>query len=425
MSQITSTRRITKSVVDALKPGEIAWDSETKGFGVRCQRKAKVFLVKYRTGGTQRWVVIGQHGSPWTAEMARKKAKELLGEVAAGRDPAEDRDEAKRDLTIAELCDLYLAEGCTTKKPTTLVTDRGRIKRHIKPLLGRKKIRDVKRADIERLLRDVAAGKTATDEKTGPRGRAIVKGGKGAATKTVRLLGAIFTFAVNRQLCPDNPAHGVKTFQARRMERFLSPAELARLGDALASAEKEGADPFAIAAIRFLALSGCRKSEGLTLRWEPDPEGTGYIDFNRGCLHLAESKTGSKVVPLGAPALELLASLPRIEGNPHVFPGKISGGHFIGLQKVWNRMREKAELPGVRIHDLRHGFASVAVAGGDSLYLVGKVLGHQQAGTTERYAHLADDPVRAVADRAARQIANALTPKSDDGEVVSLPQRKA
>ncbi len=140
---------------------------------------------------------------------------------------------------------------------------------------------------------------------------------------------------------------------------------------------------------------------------------------------MAESKTGSKVVPLGAPALELLAGLPHIEGNPHVFPGKTAGRHFIGLQKVWTRLREKAELAGVRIHDLRHGFASVAVAGGDSLYLVGKVLGHQQAGTTERYAHLADDPVRAVADRAARQIASAMASKKDDSEVVPLPQRKA
>jgi integrase len=193
----------------------------------------------------------------------------------------------------------------------------------------------------------------------------------------------------------------------------------------LASAEKEGADPFAIAAIRFLALSGCRKSEVLTLRWRPDPDGAGYVDFERGSLHLAESKTGSKVVPLGAPALELLANLPRIEGNPHVFPGNTPGGHFIGLQKVWNRLREKTGLAGVRIHDLRHGFASVAVAGGDSLFLVGKVLGHRQAGTTERYAHLADDPVRAVADKAARQIASAMTAKKDDSEVVSLPQRKA
>ena len=425
MSPATSRRRITKSIVDGLKPGEIAWDSETKGFGVRCQRKTKVFLVKYRAGGKQRWLVIGQHGSPWTAETARKKAKAILGEVAAGRDPAEARDGAKRDLTVAELCDLYLAEGCTTKKPTTLATDRGRIERHIKTLLGRKKVRDVKRADIERLLSDVAAGKTATDEKTGPRGRAIVTGGKGTATKTVSLLGAIFTFAVDRELCADNPAHGIKTFKTRKMERFLSPAELARLGDALASAEKEGADPFAIAAIRFLALSGCRKSEVLTLRWRPDPDGAGYVDFERGSLHLTESKTGSKVVPLGAPALELLANLPRIEGNPHVFPGNTPGGHFIGLQKVWNRLREKAGLAGVRIHDLRHGFASVAVAGGDSLYLIGKVLGHQHAGTTERYAHLADDPVRAVADRAARQIASAMASKKDDGEVVSLPQRKA
>ena len=419
-----STRNITKSVVDRVRPGEIVWDREVKGFGVRCQREAKIFFVKYRIGGRQRWHTIGRHGSPWTAKKAREKAKWVLGKVADGHDPAEARDEAKRDLTVAELCDLYVAEGCATKAVTTLATDRGRIGRHIKPLLGRKKVRDVRRADVERLLRDVAAGKTAADEKTGPRGRAIVKGGKGTATKTVALLGAIFTFAVDRHLRPENPVRGVKTFKTRKSERFLSAEELSRLGDALTAVEEEGVNPFAIAAIRLLALSGCRKSEVLTLRWEPDPEGNGYVDFEHKCLHLAESKTGSKTVPLGAPALELLAGLPRIEGNPHVFPGNVPGGHFVGLPKVWNRIRERADLKGVRLHDLRHGFASVAVAGGDSLYLVGKVLGHRQASTTMRYAHLSDDPLRAVADRTARQIASAMSSKND-GEVVPLPKRKA
>ncbi len=423
MPKERALRQITKAVVDNLRPGQIAWDRDMKGFGIRCQRRYKIFVLKYRIGGRQRWYSIGKHGSPWTANTARKEAARLLGHIAAGRDPADARDEKKHDLTMSELCDLYVTEGCTIKKTSTLATDRGRIERHIKPLLGRRRVGDVRRADVERLLRDVAVGKTALDEKTGFRGRSIVKGGKGVASKTVALLGAIFTFAVERGLRPDNPARGVKKYKDRQFERFLSSAELSRLGEALAGAEQEGANPFAIAAIRLLALSGCRKSEVLTLRWEPDPQGAGYVDFERGGLHLMESKSGSKRVLLGAPALEILAKLPRIEGSPYVFPGN-AGGHFVGLQRIWNQIRRRAGISDVRLHDLRHSYASVGVAGGDSLYLVGKILGHRQASTSQRYAHLSDDPLRAVADRTARQIASAMSPQGS-GEVVQLPTRKA
>ncbi len=412
-------QKITKAVVDRLQPGQKAWDIDTTGFGVRCQRKYKVFILKYRFFGRPRWYTIGKHGSPWTVEMARKEAKRLLGQVAAGIDPAEAKDEAKNDLTMSELCDLYLAEGCTTKKPSTLVSDRGRIERHIKPCLGRRRIRQVCRGDVERLLRDVADGKTATDEKTGFRGRAIVTGGKGTATKAVALLGAIFSFAVARGLCPDNPAKGVKTFKTRNAERFLSADELSRLGEALSGAEKEGANPYAIAAIRLLALTGARKSEILTLHWHPNTAGSGHVDFDHSCLHLMDSKTGSKRVPLGAPALELLAQLPRIESNPFVFPGN-AGGHYADLQRVWNQIRQRAGLDDVRLHDLRHSYASTAVASGDSLYLVGKVLGHKQASTTQRYAHLSDDPLKDVADRTAAKIADAMSSGDAVSEVVDL-----
>ena len=166
-------------------------------------------------------------------------------------------------------------------------------------------------------------------------------------------------------------------------------------------------------------MTGARKSEILTLRWE-------WVDFERGCLRLPDSKTGAKVVPLGAPALELLASLPRIENNPYVLPGDKAGGHFVGLQKAWERIRKRAGLEDMRLHDLRHSFASVAVAAGDSLYLVGKVLGHRQSRTTEIYAHLNDNPLRAVADRTARTIAAAMNGGEKGGaEVVELPKRKA
>lgn len=413
-----ATQRITKRVVDALRPEALVWDADVKGLGVRCQRAAKVYVLKTRINGTPRWLTIGRHGAPWTPEKARREAQRLLGEIAAGHDPAAAREEARRDLTIAELCDLYLAEGCITKKASTLAIDRGRIERHIKPLLGKKHVQTLTRADVQRFLHDIAAGKTAADIKTGSRGRAIVKGGKGTAGKAVALLGAIFTFAIDRGLRPDNPAHGIKTFQTKKLERFLSQAELAHLGEALTAAEAEGVNPVAVAAIRFLVLSGVRKSEALLLKWDE-------VDFERSCLRLADSKTGAKTVALGAAALSLLASLPRLENNPYVFPGTISRGPFVGLPKIWYRIRERADLQDVRLHDLRHHFASTGAASGDSLLIIGKLLGHRSAATTQLYAHLSDNPVRAAADRISDQIASAMMPKGDSGEVVPLPKRNA
>ncbi len=414
--------RITKRAVDAAKPGErdtYLWDADLSGFGLKATPAGrKVYLVQYRLGGRKgrtRRVTIGRHGSPWTPESARNEAKRLLGEVGAGRDPAEERTQTRGDLTIAELCDLYIAEGCATKKPSTLATDRGRIERHIKPLLGRRRVTTITQPNIARFLQDVANGKTATDVNTGS-SRAIVKGGKGAATRTVGLLGGILTFAVERGLRSDNPVRGVKRFRDKKCERFLSQSEMAQLGDALSTTQQHGENIYAVAAIRLLVLTGARKSEILTLMWE-------HVDTEHGCLRLTDSKTGPKVIPLGAAALETLSEIPRIDGNPYVLPG-LEGQHFVGLQRNWERIRKHAGLDDVRLHDLRHSFASVAVAGGNSLYLVGKVLGHAQANTTERYAHLSDDPLKAVADKTAGQIAAAMSGQHE-AEVVELKKSPA
>ena len=204
----------------------------------------------------------------------------------------------------------------------------------------------------------------------------------------------------DRKLILANPAKGVKLLKGGKRERFLSEAELARLADTLAAMEAEhGLSPTATAAIRLLLLSGCRKSEILSLRWE-------WVDAERGVLRLPDSKTGAKVVPLAATAVKLLAELPR--RGDYVLPAATGPGHYTGLQKDWERVRARAGLAAVRVHDLRHSFASFAVADGNSLYLIGKVLGHRQARTTEIYAHLADDPIRAVADRTAARIAAAM-----------------
>jgi integrase len=201
----------------------------------------------------------------------------------------------------------------------------GFIERHIRPLLGKRRLQSLVRGDIERFISDVAAGKTATDERTGLRGRAIVKGGTGTANRTTDLLSSILTFAVDRKLREDNPARGVKKYRPQHRERFLSPREIATLGEALAKAADEGENPYAVAAVRLLMLTECRKNEVLSLRWD-------WVDLERAALRLPDSKTGAKTVPLGALALELLLDLPRIDGDPHVFPGATGGGHFIGLQ---------------------------------------------------------------------------------------------
>jgi integrase len=326
----------------------------------------------------------------------------ILRYAAEGQDPAAAKRAAKADLTIAELCDLYLAEGARTKKASTLAMDRSRIEGHVKPLLGRKKLGGLTRADIDRFLKDVAAGKTAKDTKTGLRGRSIVRGGQGVANRSLGMLGAILQFAVEQGLRSDNPARGVKKYREGRRTRFLSNDEIARLGEALKVAEAGGANPYAIAAIRLLVLTGCRKNEILSLKWDE-------VDIGGGFLRLADSKTGAKVVHLGAPARALLASLPRQANNPFVICGDRPGAHLVGLQKIWATVRAAANLNDVRLHDLRHSFASVAARSGESLLVIGKVLGHSTSAATGRYAHLSDDPVRMAVDATTKHIATALS----------------
>ena len=411
--------KISKRSVDALKPGEkdiFLWDTELRGFGVKCTSKGRrVYLLQYRQHGRLRRYTIGKHSDPWTPTQARQEAARLLGLIAEGEDPAEIKQDAKKGITVAELCKLYLDEGCTTKKPSTVATDRGRIERHIIPLLGRMRVDKVKRADVQRFMNDVATGKTMADVKTGKFGRARVSGGKGTATRTVGLLGGIMSFAVERGYIEHSPVLGVKRFPDKKNERFLSEAELARLGRVLAEAEQEGTNPCAIAAVRLLLLTGCRRGEILGLRWTE-------VDFNRACLRLDDSKTGQKVVPLGAPALEVLDSIPRVQGSPFVLPASKGSGHFVGLPKIWQRIRERADLPGVRLHDARHSFASVGASGGMSLPIVGKLLGHASPGTTARYAHLSDDPVRAAADQISGDIAAAMGGKKG-GEVIPIKRK--
>jgi integrase len=394
------------------------------------------WIIEYRPGAggrgaPKRRVTLGKFGV-LTAEQARDLAKDILAKVHAGEDPAAQKVEAKVAKTIGELCDLYVAEAekgnviskrGAPKKASTLATDRGRIERHIKPLLGKKLVHDVTRVDIERFLRDVAAGRTAADVKTKKHGRAIVTGGKGTATRTVRLLGGIFSYAIRLGMRAANPTHGVAKYADQQGARFLNTEELERLGAALREAEtagipwntdpdKRGAKhlpkkeenrrtmigPHATAAIRLSILTGCRLREILNLEWR-------HVDMERGLLYLPDSKTGAKTVVLAAPALQVLANVPHIERCPYVIAGEDPKKPRSDLKRPWTLVTRAADLEGLRIHDLRHSYASHGATAGMGLTIVGRLLGHADVKTTNRYSHFDADPLR----RAANAIGSALT----------------
>jgi integrase len=386
---MTTRQKLTKRLVEAAQHGardRFLWDCEVVGFGVKLNIKGrKTYIAQYRVGGRSRRFTIGGHGSPWTVETARERAKVLLGQAADGDDPQDIRVTDRKAMTVAQMCELYLTEGLATRKPTSVATARSDLDNHVKPRLGAKRAVDVTPQDVDKLLLDIAAGKTARRQPSGKkRGLSHVRGGKGAANSAVSTLGATFTFAIRRGVRPDNPVRGVRKFPEKKLERFLSPRELARLGEALAAAEALGVESlYAIAAIRLLLLTGCRRTEILTLE-------RGWIDLHNSCLRLPDSKTGAKVVHLGAAAIEVIRAIPEVVDNPYLLPGRGQHGPLADIQSAWERIRNAAGLS-----DLR-------------LFVVGSLLGHRSAKTTHRYAHLADHPLKQAADRISAEAARLM-----------------
>jgi integrase len=422
--------KITKRVVDSTEPRDATYlirDTAVKGFVlVVTPAGAKSYAVDYRAGSgrgsPKRRLTIGKHGSPWTPETARTEAKRLLAEVAAGRDPATARREDRKALTFGDLIALYLAEGVSHKKASTLKADRGRIEHHLRPLLGKLRADRIVRADVEQMRNAVTAGKTAETIQSGAKRRSgsMAAGGKGVAAQCVALVSAIFAFAVERGLCADNPARGVKKAPVRKVDRFLSAAEIAQLAAALDTQLQRSGNPYPAAAIKLLLLTGCRRGEIVNLCWD-------HVDFDHECLRLPDSKTGAKIVYLNAPARALLQELPRMVDNPRVIPGMRADSGSASIDNAWSRVRAAAGLTNVRLHDLRHSFASIGAAGGLSLPIIGALLGHKHATTTARYAHLSADPLRAANDAVGARIAAAMSRKADAGAVapvVDLPIRR-
>jgi integrase len=422
--------KITKRVVDGVELRGATFlvrDTEVKGFVmVVTPAGAKSYAIDYRAGSgrgsPKRRLTIGKHGSPWTPEMARTEAKRLLAEVAAGRDPATARQKDRKALNFGDLIALYLAEGVSYKKASTLKADRGRIDHHLRPLLGRLRVDHILRADVERMRDAVTAGKTAEKIESGEKRQSgsVATGGKGVAAQCVALVSAIFAFGVERGLCADNPARGVKKAPVRKVERFLSEAEIAQLAEALDAEAQRSGNPYPSAAIKLLLLTGCRRGEIVNLYWA-------HVDFERECLYLPDSKTGAKVVYLNAPARVLLQELPRMADNPRVIPGMRADSASAAIENSWSRVRSAVGLADVRLHDLRHSFASVGAAGGLSLPIIGALLGHKHAATTQRYAHLSADPLRAANDAVGARIAAAMSRKVDtntSADVAILPSHR-
>lgn len=395
-----ATKRITAEVVESLTEGDQVWDTECRGFGVRKRGRDASYCVKTRVKGRQVLYTIGRHGKgSYGAESARREAIRILGLIRDGQDPADERRQAKGAITFAAFAARYLSEYAEPhKKPRTVIEDRRLLDQRILPAIGKLRLPDITKADIQRLhhsMREIPV----------------------AANRALALVSSILGWAERIGERPDNsnPCRNIEKNREKPRERYLSPDELARLGDALVTAEVAGiADWRAIAAIRLLLFSGARRSEILTLKWE-------WIDLQTGIARLPDSKTGARNIFLSAPALELLNALPRMAGNPYVLPGDRAAAPFVGIAKPWERIRATAGLHDVHLHDLRHSFASAAIGGGDALYIVGRLLGHKKSVTTERYAHLADDPAKAAADRTGARIA-AMMGGGMQAEVVEINQ---
>lgn len=407
--------KLTKRVVDQMRPdpgGEIfVWDSELRGFGVRMMSSGVAsFILKYRTlEGRQRKLALGRVGT-LTPEQARDIAREKLVEATKGADPSAERQKIRQSLTIAELCDAYLDAAKGRVKASTLAMDRSRIESHVKPLIGKRGLLSLTSDDVERMMNDIIAGKTA---KKAPGRGGNTTGGKGAAGRTVGMLGTILQFAVKKKLIKDNVARGIERPAEGKQRRYLTLAEIKTLGQAMREAEEEGDNATATAAIRFLLLTGCRRMEALSLKVD-------CVDRGASCIRFEDTKVGPQIRAIGKPAFDAIEVVTARNG--WAFPASRGKGHFVGLPKVLERMCKRAGLKGVTLHVLRHSFAATAAEMGFSELTIAGLLGHTVPGVTARYAHVPDRALVVAADQVARAIDEALTGKAQ-GKVVQMPRR--
>lgn len=385
----TDMAKITKRTVETAAPRDkeyYIWDEDIPGLGLRVLPSGRrQYIVQYRAGRRSRRMSLGP-STVLTTEQARSRALAILADARSGKDPAADR-EARRDaLLVKDLAERFDQQHISLRiKASTAKGYRRSLAKFILPKLGQMVITDVTRADVAKFHHDL---------------RHIPY----EANRCLEIISKMFNLAELWGLRPDgsNPRRLIQKYPEVKRERFLSLDEIKHLGDVLRVVEQEGREmPSAILAIRLLLYTGCRLSEIMTLQWD-------YVDLEERVLNLPDSKTGAKKVFLGKPARELLECAPRLPNNPWVITGIIPGCRLTDLQPFWQRVRARAGLSEVRIHDLRHTFASTAIAAGHSLPIIGKLLGHTQVQTTARYAHLAAHPAMVAADSITEVLDNAL-----------------
>ena len=441
----TADKKIGLAEVRSLPPNSELFDGgkgAVSGFGIRRQRSAAVsYIVLFRNAeGRSRRLTIGRHGAGWTPDTARETALSILAEATGGADPAAAKREAREAPTVKELCQRYMTAAKAgrlptrrggSKKASTLATDQSRIDAHILPLLGSRKARSVTTADLEAFMHDVADGKTHRREKLEKK-RAFrnVRGGKGTASRTIGLLGAIFAYGVKVGILTENPARGVLRPADGKRERRLSDDEYALFwaglekGARLIPAKKEGDPdkaaiwPHAVAAARFLALTGWRSGEAIGLRWKE-------VDLARRTARLGDTKTGASIRPLSREACDVLTAQKAATGGEAeglVFPPSRGETVMSGFKTFMQRIVKLGGLPSdVTAHVLRHSFASVAADLDMTEITIAALIGHRGRSVTSRYVHSADAVLLAAADKVAGEIARRMQPeKQNSAEVVQL-----
>ena len=387
--------KITKKTVDSLAASSsdfFVWDTEIPLFGIKITPKGnKIYVLQYRFNGRLRRFTIGKHGTI-TPDHARREARKILGLVASGVDPANNKQKMKSSPTIKEFFDRYLSDhALLKKKPRSVAEDKRLMKQIIEPFIGNIKVKDITRKDIIRLHQN---------QRHAPY----------QANRAIALLSKMMNLAEKWDLRQDgtNPVRHIEKYKETKRKRFLNMDELSRLGDALANAETSGTEmPSTILAVKLLLLTGARVTEVLQLKWN-------HIDFDNSIIQLPDSKTGAKTIPLGEVTLKLLTNTPRLSDNPYVCFGRKPGSHLVGLPKAWGRIRENARLEDVRLHDLRHTFASWGASAGLGLPIIGALLGHKEPSTTARYSHLALDPLKLAVDTINNNIDAAMNSQSNN-----------
>ena len=376
-------KKIGMAIINAMPPDTTIWDTDLKGFCARRQKSAAIsYLLKTRVAGRIRWFTVGRHGQPWTPETARKYALKILADPSIADTPDLDHQP-----TFATVVDQFLTTHGPKLKPGTLYVYQCLVRTYLKPAFGTKTM-----AQLTRPMISSAHARW----KDNPR----------SANHALSVLSRVMSWAEDQGYRPEdsNPCRRIQRYKENKRETFLQPDDLARLGAALDQAAAENlVGPYALVALRLLILTGARLNEILTLEWS-------HIDLDRRIIFLPDSKTGKKPLTLNDAAIDVLKAVPRFANNPYVIVGR-HGKHLVNLQKPWRTVRALANLNDVRIHDLRHTFASIAVASGGSLPVLGRQLGHSQPQTTQRYAHLADDPVRKLTQTTGQVLVDAMRKK--------------